>query len=295
MKNLMKLSSIFAILCILTANTAGAYLIPGPSGPQQPAPYPGEPGDLQPTPGNPYPGDPYNPPSPPQPIPPQQGACARDLCVGERVFNVVRSREAIVVGIEFSGTYVLRFTDNGATGGGWPREDLALMRGCFRDLCVGSEIYNVARDSRRAQIAGIQSNGLFVLRFNDTGALGGNWPRSDLAVPYGCSADICVGHSAYNIARSSRQVTVVAVHENGLMVLRFMDTGAVGSNWPRSDLAVPRGCGQMFCVGQSALNASRNYRQVQIMAIDINRKYVLRFIDNGAIGSGWSDSDLVRQ
>lgn len=223
-------------------------------------------------------------------------SCLRDICVGERIYNVQRNyREATVVGIEAAGTYALRFTDTNAIGGNWSREDLAVQRGCYSDLCVGSEVFNVTRDSRRAYIVGIQTQGKYVLRFQDTNAVGGNWDRSDLAIPRGCASDLCVGATIYNISRTYRQAQVVGIQNDGRYVLRFLDTNGTGGNWTRADLAIDRGCGAMFCVGQYALNAQRNYRQVQIVAIDINRKYVLKFLDTGAVGGNWTDSDLVRQ
>lgn len=295
--------SILFVMFVLAANISSAYLTPGPSHPHEPPPQ------LNPYPGNPYPSDPYPSPYPPQDpyyppqqppyTPPQQpgyGSCAADLCVGERVYNISREyREAVIVGIESAGTYVLRFSDTNGVGGNWSRSDLALQRGCAADLCVGVQVFNVSRESRRAQVVGIHQDGKYVLRFLDTNGVGGNWSRTDLAVDRGCSGDLCVGAVAYNISRDYRLVQVVGIQYDGRMVLRFQDTGGVGGNWSRSDLAIDRGCGNQFCVGQYALNNKRNYRQVQIVAIDVNRNYVLKFIDTGAVGGNWTDADLVRQ
>jgi hypothetical protein len=110
-----------------------------------------------------------------------------------------------------------------------------------------------------------------------------------------CYRDLCVGTRVYNIQRSFREAEIVGIEHAGTYVLRFTDNGGVGGNWDRVDLAVMQGCGYNYCVGQYALNAQRNYRQVQIVAIQQDRRYVLRFLDNGGVGGNWTDSDLVRQ
>ena len=262
----MKLLSLFIGL-LLTATVAQAqHLVPGPPGHQQPPPY----------------------------NPPHNGTqCFRDLCVGDSAFNIKREfRRVTVVGIEPQGTYLLRFLDNNGVGGGWTRDDLAANRGCVRDICVGTRAFNISREYRQVQVVGIQTNGLFVLQFLDNNGIGGNWNRSDLALMLGCVGRTCVGDRAYNVAREYRQVQVVGIQYNGQFVLRFLDNQGVGGNWSESDLAFPRGCGRSFCVGQHAINVSRNNRRVQIIAIEQRGTYVLRFLDNNGVGGNWNDSDL---
>lgn len=262
----MKLFSILIGL-LLTAATVQAQLVPGPGHDPQPPPYQ------------------------PQP-PPYQGSCLRDLCVGDSIYNVKRDfRKAVVVGIESQNTYLLRFTDTNGVGGGWTRDDLAVPRGCVRDICVGTRAFNVSRDYRQVQVVGLQTNGTFVLQFLDTNGVGGNWNRADLALMQGCSNRTCVGDRAYNSSRDYRQVEVVGIHYDGKLVLRFLDTNGVGGGWSESDLAIPRGC-LSYCVGQQAINISRQNRRVQIVAIEYRGTYVLRFLDNNGVGGGWTDNDL---
>lgn len=273
----MKLFSILIGLFLTVTAAQAQHLVPGNPPPgQQPPPYAPQP-------------PPYNPPN----NPPSHGQCLRDLCVGDSAFNVKREyRRVVVVGIEAQGTYLLRFLDNNGVGGGWSREDLAATRGCVRDICVGTRAYNISRDYRQVEVVGVQTNGLFVLRFLDNNGIGGNWDRADLALMQGCYNRTCVGDRAYNSARDYRAVEVVGIQYNGLFVLRFLDTNGIGGNWNESDLAIPRGCGRSFCVGQHAINVSRQNRRVQIVAIESRGTYVLRFLDNGGVGGGWSDSDL---
>lgn len=166
--------------------------------------------------------------------------------------------------------------------------------GCYLDLCVGDRVINITRNSREVIIEAIEPQGTYLLRFLDTNGVGGNWSRSDLAVEHGCSGDICVGTRAFNVSRDYREVTVVAIDYSGRFVLRFFDNNGVGSGWSRSDLAVEQGCGRSFCVGEYARNIQRNYRQVQIVGIEFNGTYVLRFLDNNGVGGRWTDADLVR-
>lgn len=166
--------------------------------------------------------------------------------------------------------------------------------GCYLDLCVGDRVINITRDSREVIIEAIEPQGTYLLRFLDTNGVGGNWSRSDLAVERGCSGDICVGTRAFNVSRDYREISVVAIDYFGRFVVRFFDTNGVGSGWNRSDLAVEQGCGQYFCVGNFARNIQRNYRQVQIVGIEFNGTYVLRFLDNNNVGGRWTDADLVR-
>jgi hypothetical protein len=165
---------------------------------------------------------------------------------------------------------------------------------CHLDVCVGQRAYNILREYREVQVVGIESNGTYVLRFLDNGGIGGNWSRADLALQRGCGNGFCVGDAAYNIQRQYRSVRVVGIHFDGKLVLRFDDNGGIGGNWDKTDLAKMRGCGQMFCVGDVALNNKRNYREVRVVGIQSNGLYVLRFSDNGTVGGNWANEDLVR-
>jgi hypothetical protein len=261
--NMLKKTQAILVLAIaLVAQTSSAYLTPGPSQGGRPAPYPGDPypGNPYPDPGNPYPGNPYpgNPPPNLDPYPPQQPPSYPPPQYP-------------------------------------PHNPPPNYGSCYRDLCVGTRVYNIQRSYREAEIVGIEHQGTYVLRFIDNGGVGGNWSREDLAVKQGCSGDLCVGTTIYNTQRNYRQAQIVGIQLGGKYVLRFLDNNGVGGNWDRADLAVMHGCGYNYCVGQYALNAQRNYRQVQVVAIQHDRRYVLRFLDNGGVGGNWTDSDLVRQ
>ncbi len=168
--------------------------------------------------------------------------CYRDVCVGDRAVNVTRDyREVTVIGIDNLGKFVVRFEDNQGVGGNWDREDLALETGCSGDLCVGYPAFNISRDYRSVKIAAIQWNGKFVVRFDDNSGVGGNWDRSDLAVAWGCVANLCVNDSVYNNS-NARQATIAAIQTNTAgvqdrMVLNYGASG-LGGNWQPSDLVL---------------------------------------------------------
>lgn len=109
-----------------------------------------------------------------------------------------------------------------------------------------------------------------------------------------CLYNICTGDTVFNIQRNYRKAVVVGIEARGTYVLRFLDTGGVGGNWGRYDLATTFGCGRQFCVGDLALNASKNYRRVRVIGIEYNGTYVLNFLDTKGVGGNWSDFDLVR-
>jgi hypothetical protein len=177
-------------------------------------------------------------------------APAAGLRIGERVYNVDKSAFATIIGLEANGRFVLRFESgflSGQTGGNWSASDLAILRGCSRDLCVGEEVYNVAK-SARAKVLGLQLSGKYVLEFVEgflAGQHGGNWDRSDLAAERGCSLHglFCVGSQAYHVSKGV-SVTVIAIQTNGKMALRFDQgflSGQTGGNWDENDLAITAG------------------------------------------------------
>ncbi len=165
---------------------------------------------------------------------------------------------------------------------------------CLYEICEGDTVINVLRDYRKAVVVAIENKGTFILRFLDTGGIGGNWGRADLAVMRGCQNRVCIGDRLFNTKRDYRMTQVVGLASNGTFVLQFLDNNGVGGNWAISDLAFPYGCGRQFCVGNLAFNIKRNYRQVQIVGIEYNGNYVLRFLDTNGIGGNWNDADLVR-
>jgi len=52
-------------------------------------------------------------------------------------------------------------------------------------------------------------------------------------------------------------------------------------------------CYREACVGDRAINVSRDYREVTILGIDNVGKFVLRFEDNGGVGGNWDRDDLA--
>lgn len=106
--------------------------------------------------------------------------CDGDLCVGDEVYNVSNSRWVEVAGLQMTNRFVLKYRDNGSTGHGWERVDLAVPRGCQLGICVGQRVINVS-NRRYAVVAALQYNNKFVLKYEDNGLVGHGWELSDLA------------------------------------------------------------------------------------------------------------------
>jgi biotin-(acetyl-CoA carboxylase) ligase len=111
--------------------------------------------------------------------------CKNRFCVNESVYVIDEPRENTlgkIVGIQYDGSFVLRFESDGAVGHNWAQNQLARRSGCSSDVCVGQRVYVVGppRENTTAVIVGIQSDGRFVLRFETDGAVGHNWDRDDL-------------------------------------------------------------------------------------------------------------------
>ncbi|MDG0817947.1 beta-sandwich domain-containing protein [Bdellovibrio svalbardensis] len=167
--------------------------------------------------------------------------CVSDICVGTQAVNIQRDyRRVTVVGIQADQRLLLRFDDNGGIGGGWSRADLAVMKGCVGQVCVGTMAYNIERDYRLTRVMAIQADGKFVLTFQDNGTSGGNWDFSSLALLTGCGNGFCVNDDVIVVSRNNRRARIAGIQMNGLYVLRFLDNGLVGGNWANSDLARPR-------------------------------------------------------
>lgn len=168
---------------------------------------------------------------------------------------------------------------------------------------VGERAINIARSYVRVEIIGIQRDGKYIIEFLEgelRGRRGGKWSSSNLAKMRGCHDDLCVGDRAFNVERSSAEVRVAAIQENGEYVLDFMSgelRGRRGGKWDRDDLAVTFGCGRDFCVGDHAINLKRNHVMVRVLGVQVNGKYVLEFLEGelrGKIGGKWRDDSLAR-
>lgn len=164
--------------------------------------------------------------------------CDVDLCVNDRIYNTSTNRFAVIVGLQMTGKFVLKFDDNGAVGDGWTREDVAVLEGCDMELCVGEPVWNTS-NNRYARIAGLQLGQKYVLTFDDNGATGDGWTRDDVAVMKGCQVGVCVGQRVINLS-NRRFARVVALQTGGRFVLKFEDNGATGDGWTVNDIAPTR-------------------------------------------------------
>lgn len=172
-------------------------------------------------------------------------------------------------------------------------------------LQVGDQAINTQRSYVRVTVIGLEENNRYVIRYDEgplAGQRGGNWTDSDLARVWGCSEHgLCVGDQVFNVARSTALAQITGIEYNGNHILRFLDgalVGQTGGHWGPGDLAITKGCGNRFCVGDWALNKSRNYVQVQVVGVQpLTGHYVLYFREGalaGQRGGNWGDGDLVR-
>jgi hypothetical protein len=164
---------------------------------------------------------------------------------------------------------------------------------CYQGVCVGQSVYISSGAARLTQVVRIERGGTFQLRFLDTGAVSGGWSRSEVAVTTGCSGSFCVGNSAYRVASDSRLVQIAGLSLDGTYVVRFLDTGAMAGGWSSAELAATRGCSQGVCVGQSVYRVASDSRLTQVVGIQSDGTFVLRFLDNGGWGGGWSRSEVA--
>ena len=114
--------------------------------------------------------------------------CGNGFCVGKRAYNIKRDSSLVkVIGVQENRLLVVKYLDGslkGKKGHGWSREDLAKTSGCGEGFCVGDLARNTQRNYVLVKVVGIQSNGLYVVKYlegNLKGLKGGNWAESDLA------------------------------------------------------------------------------------------------------------------
>jgi hypothetical protein len=163
---------------------------------------------------------------------------------------------------------------------------------------VGERVYATANDAY-ATILAVQFDGTYVLQFLSgplAGQTGTGWRDQDLATLAGCSGDLCVNMSAYNISRDAFVQVVGIQYDQGYVVTFTSGTlaGQTGHGWTRSDLAQIQGCLGDLCVGQEVYNLSDGYT-CAVAGYDVYGSYVLRFDTGpftGQYGHGWLRSQL---
>lgn len=231
----------------------------------------------------------------------------RPLREGEQVVVMERDyARAVVLGFDNRGNHIIRFlTGNlaGRMGDNWGREALSPMTGCTEDYCVGDVVYNKDKGEAQVRVVAVQYNGAVIIEFLDgalAGRLGGQWTSNDLTSTERCGKNFCVGQRAYlyDDGRDPALVEVIAVDKAGRYTVYFHEgavAGRRGSKWADANLAKNSGCGASFCVGDVVTNISRNYLKAQVVGVQLNGLYVLKFLEGnvaGRLGHNWSDSDL---
>ncbi|WII71253.1 beta-sandwich domain-containing protein [Bdellovibrio sp. 22V] len=250
---------------------------------------------------------PVTPPAPPASSETRVENYNRNLREGDEVMVMDREyAKAVVVGFDNNGNHILRFTTGelrGRVGGGWLRENLSLMSGCTKEYCVGQLVFNKSRDNMQVKVVAVQFHGSVIIEFMEgelKGRLGGNWNSDELTLPKKCGSKFCIEDKAYllNGDKFQGKVLILGVDKNDRYSVYFYDgelAGRRGHNWSKEDLAKISGCGRNFCVGDVVTNITRDYAKVQVMGIQENGRYVLKFLEGqvaGRFGHNWEDSDL---
>lgn len=216
--------------------------------------------------------------------------------------------KATIVSLQGDGTYTIKFTTGeltGRTGGGWSRENLAMLAGCTPDFCVGDEVFNSEREMAKVRVVAVQDDGSHVLLFLDgnlSGKIGSDWSTKNLTTTKKCGKDFCVGEKAYlfDEDRTPARVQILAIQQGGEKYGVYFTEGPLagkrGSDWGYDKLAKLKGCGTTYCVGDVLLNIKRNSR-VLVVGIQQDGDYLLQFQNGelqGKVGHNWDDTSLKR-
>lgn len=199
---------------------------------------------TNPGPSNPYPNPNPGPQYPgPQYPGPQTGYDAyRNVNQGESV--IFRNQFVTVIGVSFNGSYAVRANDvfNTITNN-VRRDELAVRNGCNLNLCANESVINISTSSY-AKVIGLSTNNTFVVQANDVfNTITSNLDRSRIAKTQGCIssryAQICVGNQV--IDQYNRYATVIAVQEDGRVVLRSSDVfNTITTNVNPTNLVITR-------------------------------------------------------
>ena len=223
--------------------------------------------------------------------------------VGNSVYATSGPRaytEGRILEIDSNGMFTLKFIADDAVGGNWGPNDIASVKGCSADLCVGSTVYPISegRAGTSAIVVGIESNGNYILEFNSDLAVGGGWGRGGLAAARGCVEGLCVGKTvvATNGERAWTSAVIIAIDPSGLFTLKFTADDAVGSGWGRASLAATEGCIEDLCVGETVLptEVTRIGTLSTVIAVESSGTYVLKFEEDQAVGGNWGRSILAK-
>lgn len=112
--------------------------------------------------------------------------CERSICTGETVLNKSHDwMDVVVVAIEQSGKFVILYPTGryaGQMAGTWSYDYLNRKTGCFDNICVGDNVFNLT-NQKRAKVVGLSHENKFTLEYADgelKGKRGGEWTRNTL-------------------------------------------------------------------------------------------------------------------
>lgn len=194
-------------------------------------------------------------------------------------------------------------------------------RQCQSGLCIGDIVFGAtgtqehgAYRARLVTIVGIESENKFTIRHEEApykGVVKMGWDRKYLAHRSGCvnhsqlPVPICVGDSVFFVVPETSGLNQYSARVMGVVnegtpdfVLKFSSSPVPAFGYSISKIAVTQGClPNSFCVGDVALNKSREGAQVIVKGLTLEGQLTLEYVsgpNKGAHGSGWGAKDLVK-
>jgi len=149
----------------------------------------------------------------------------------ERAFDVNDKEFVTIMFQDRNGKYTTRDENDGAINNYERFTDLAKLSGCGVNgkFCVGEKAFDV-NDKEYVRVIAIQSNGKYVTKDINDGALNTYERNQDLAKTTGCLNNYypCVGARAFD--RNDREeVEIIAIMQNGKFVTRDINDGALNT------------------------------------------------------------------
>ncbi len=174
---------------------------------------------------------------------PNSNAHNRTLAIGEYIYDLNLKARGIVLN-RSNDVYTVKYTSGSQNGRELraARASLAVLSGCFLDVCVGNNVYSVAYNGQAilSRVHGISLRGEYILEYRDyqnRHTLSLDWQRANLAIPSGCVNGFCVGHVMRNRHYDNVRVEVIAIQQNGKFIIKFLEgsyRGSLSPNWTAS-------------------------------------------------------------
>lgn len=164
------------------------------------------------------------------------------LKVGQTVYNVTsKSPISGVVHELRTDTVVLRYSDT--TYETVAISKLAYTTGCVKDVCTGDRMLYTSKnyDHSYTKVLAITADDKLVIEFLDgewKNQIYGNFSTEVLAKTSGCSGQLCVNDTVFNL-ENKYTATIIGIQPDGKLILQYTNgelNGKRGGGWPAEDL-----------------------------------------------------------